>query len=210
MSVILRMIDDLREPIQLVALTALLCWIGGYMLAGRDDLRAWGYRLAGFSFCAYNVYGIWNFEPDSADQFLGIVIRALIAAFLARGFFSIVLAVLGFIYRTMVARALERARRRAEQLAYEVERLARERALSQRQAMELSLRRAADHSAPPPKPKTLREKIAAERGVFDERREALKELEAVADFDNELLHELSKNELERYVRRVTDALGYDE
>jgi hypothetical protein len=134
MNVIFHMIDDVGEPVQLVALTALLCWIGGYMLAGRDDLLVWSHRLAGFSFCAYNAYGIWNFEPDDAGQFLGIEIRALIAAFLTQGVFGIVLAVWGFVVRGPTA-TLERWQQSARAKAAR-ERAEKERAEKLRQERE--------------------------------------------------------------------------
>ncbi len=104
MKVIIEMIDSLNQPVQLLVLIGLLCWVSNRMVAGRDDIRAAAHRLATISLVSYFGYAVLKFEPVSADQFLGIAIRALFAAGLTLGFSGVFLAVVVFVYERTIKR----------------------------------------------------------------------------------------------------------
>lgn len=206
MSVLIDLLDH-PDPCSLVALIAVLGWVGGYMVAGRADLHAWGYRLATIAFVGYGLFAMWKEEPVSAGQFLYVAIRALLGAGLGRGLSWIVLASVAFVYVNTVLRIryalLLRAARRFEE---------------QRARIQLTLMMARKNleatavttvvDEPVPRPMTVIDQARQERGDYEQRLETLKELKEVSGLDDELLEEFEANELERYIRRMTDVLGY--
>jgi hypothetical protein len=208
MRVILEIIDSLGQPVQLVALIALLYWIGGAMVASRDNLRAWGYRLAATSLVGYGAYGLWIFEPVSADEFLGIAIRALFAAGWTAGFSWIVLATVMMVYTNTIlpiryhmrVRANRRFEEQRERILFDL-RMARK-------ALEAPATTTVAEQPEPPKRETVIDQARREKSEYEQRLETLKELKDVSGLDDELLQEFEANELERYIRRMTDVLGY--
>ena len=94
---------DRGDPCALVFLIAILTCVGAKMVGSRLDLRSWGTRIASGAFVAYCVYGQISFHPGTAEDWIHITLRGLLAAGLVLGFSWINLAVSAFVNQHVIA-----------------------------------------------------------------------------------------------------------
>lgn len=118
MQTILDLVNEPHVPWMLV-LIALLNRVGVTMVRDAPKQRAWGERIAGAAFCAYCAYAISSFGPISAEDFVWIVVRGLLACGVVLGSAWIVLAVEGSVYDNAIAPVLASGRLWAARIAVE-------------------------------------------------------------------------------------------
>ena len=126
-----------------LALALLIVWIGSKMI-GESHLYRWGHRLGIFAALLYTARALLTFRPTTADQFLGIAIRASLFAFpLSLGLTWIFLSVTSWVCSVTIGAALARTRQRIA----EHQRAARERDEARREHERLEAERLAAEQA---------------------------------------------------------------
>jgi hypothetical protein len=101
-----------NELFSLLCLAAVLAFVGTKMVGNDSSARQWGWRLAAAGFVAGGVYGALTLHPSDADDWIHIVVRALVAGALLVGVSWIVLSVLAFLWKSLTGVAAARARAR--------------------------------------------------------------------------------------------------
>lgn len=122
MTNVLEILDQ-GDACSLLFLIAILWLVGSKMTEGNDSIQRWGWRLAAGAFIAYAAYAGMAQQPAAPEDWIGVVLRGLLAGGLTLGFSSIILSVAAFVLRHPFAfirartRALRSAaaRRREEQ-----------------------------------------------------------------------------------------------
>ncbi len=122
MTTLLEMLDH-GDARSLLFLIAILSLVGSKMTETSDSVQRWGWRLAAAAFLAYAVYAGIVQQPAAAEDWVGVILRGLLAGGLALGFSWIALSAVAFLLRCPIAfiqsriRALKAAavRRREEQ-----------------------------------------------------------------------------------------------
>lgn len=61
-------------------LLLVLCWIGGYSVASRPDLKRWGWRAAFGVMLSYSIFRGITHTPTTPEELLQILLRGLLAA----------------------------------------------------------------------------------------------------------------------------------
>lgn len=114
LEIVLRMVDA-GDFCSLVLLIVILNAVGAKMAGSRPDLRAWSIRVCAGAFVAYCIYGYLRLHPETADDWIGITLRGLLAAGLVHGVVSIGFAVCGFLAQHLVAPLVAKLRLRASE-----------------------------------------------------------------------------------------------
>lgn len=210
MRTVLRMIDE--PDVWLVMACGLLAIVASSMTAGQFTVRRNAWRGAGGTFIAYFVYGCVWFRPADAEQFVGLLIRSVLAGWLAYGVCGVSLSAFKLVREATVEQwRAWYGRQRLRHWDVQPE--------AQRSLVVVEPKHVPDiapvvpvvePAAPPTFQERLREKIIRERERFDARVLAVIELQELGGFDQHMLEELGKRELERYIRRITDALAREE
>ena len=73
------------------------------MAEAGSAIRQWGWRLAAGAFIAYGVYAGIAFQPTDADEWIHRLLRSLLASGIVLGLSWILLAILGFLWRSASA-----------------------------------------------------------------------------------------------------------
>jgi hypothetical protein len=114
------------DIVSLIALIAVLCWVGARMIHRYPDLGQWASRFAAVAFIGYCLYMGSELDQDSPGVWFAIACRGVLAAGLTLGVSWIVLAVYGFM-KSYSDRAARQAQSRASDRKRERERKQRER-----------------------------------------------------------------------------------
>ena len=100
MTTLLRILNDADIAV-LLGLIAVVTVVGSKMTDADPAARQWGCRLAGVGFVAYTILPGLAFHARDADDWLGIVFRAALAAVLTMGVAWVVLSILFFLSRRL-------------------------------------------------------------------------------------------------------------
>jgi len=114
------------DVVSLIALIAVLCWVGGRMVQRFPELGQWAWRFAAVAFIGYCLFMGSELDQHTPGLWLGIACRGVLAAGLTLGVSWIVLSVYGFM-KSISDRAARKAQSRAESRRREKERKQRER-----------------------------------------------------------------------------------
>ncbi len=127
-------------------LSLILTFIGSRFVAkGSPTFRACLFTAA-VALLAYAAAAIICFHPDSAEGYLGVTIRAVFCAWLALSLAFLLLPMLGYLHRHLIAEPAERYRTEARA----AEQRRREERLRREQERQLAAARAAYRPVPPP------------------------------------------------------------
>lgn len=198
LDVLLKLIDE-PDPCGLLFLIALGTAIGSKMI-GLSRLRRWGYRIASGALILFTAYALDAYEPSTARDLVGIVLRALAVFGLTLGVSWTALAVVGFLLQA--TRPLGQGMREA------ADRQARERMDQERRKREmLDAERRADAEARSQLPATPRAEHV---------RRAIEQAKNDYDLDAEVIRSLALDTEEReaavlqarqkLIRRLTEIL----
>ena len=102
-------LDALNEgdACSLLFLILVLAAVGGAMVSGKPKLHLGGKRAAAAAFVLYSLYATQTMEPEYADDWIGIALRAVLAAGLALGAAWILFASGEFLFRFTLKSASE-------------------------------------------------------------------------------------------------------
>lgn len=132
MDTVLDVINS-SDVVSLIALIAVLCWLGSRMIHRYPELGQWGSRFAAGAFIVYCLFMGSELAVHTPGVWLGIACRGVLAAGLTLGVSWIVLAVYGFM-KSYSDRAARQAQSRAADRKREKERKQREREEQKRRA----------------------------------------------------------------------------
>jgi flagellar biosynthesis/type III secretory pathway M-ring protein FliF/YscJ len=184
-------------------LILILTFVGQKMAATSPWALRWGWRIAAGAFVAFCVWGSLFYRPTDAQTLAWIACRGLFAAGLALGPAWIVLAILGFIFETMVKPAIDKAEEmaaQAEQDRKQRQRDAEEAERRRREQEEYERRQRERVPAPPPATREERAKAARER--YEERLR-MADHAALDDVERQAAREEAKR---KYLREIDEAM----
>ena len=130
MAALQRIINE-PSPCWTLFLIALTCAIGSTIMANRDQLRAWGYRIATAFGLFHAIYAISIMSPTSAEDLVIIVVKSLCFGSLILGLSWMTLGCVAVVKEVLVNPPLSRFRdtlaehrfRRIRQVEAEAERM---------------------------------------------------------------------------------------
>jgi hypothetical protein len=204
MDIVLEWINKPDDVCSLMLLIVVLAAIGSRMVRDRNDLRRWGHRISAAALVGYLIYAVRTFRPSTANECLGLVLRAILAAGAALGISQIQLAVFVFIYdRTMrplqdwFHRWRQNARRRTAE--WEAE---------QRRIAEIKAKQAAEEEAArlrvqvPSRTESVRQAVAQAKQDYEVDCETIRSLGLRTDEKRAALLEAKQ----KLLRRLSEAL----
>ncbi|MGD9723582.1 MAG: hypothetical protein AB7O59_19770 [Pirellulales bacterium] len=197
MALLLKMLNE--PDLALLIVIGLLMVIGSAMNVNHPLRKRSGNRIACAAFLAYSAYGSCTGFPQRAEDLLGILIRAVLALGFAKGCAGIGLAVVGYVNERFAVPY--RHRRHVSRW---------EPPLPALPAPSEFARGAKPTEREPVivEEETVVAKVKRERAEYEDRLLVIEELRDVAGLTDEMIHELHEKELTRYLRKVTDVLGY--
>jgi hypothetical protein len=93
---------DSGNACSLLFLIAILVAVGRQMAGESSNVLKWSARLAATGFLAYLAYGAITFQPATAEDWIGVIIRGLLTAGLTYSIALIVLSVVAFLRHNLL------------------------------------------------------------------------------------------------------------